>query len=252
MVTHSDSGMRRPDHACTLCLPPTGTRTWTPADPGYRTCGPCLDRLRTHLADIRDRYHQLNARPGAGAQTGGRGAPGFRSTPPANLHVIAMRDPRSSVEAKVWVGGDGRVHAEHTRAPASIRTVLETEAVNVAELRGMALPTGDVAALARWLDRQLDWITREELVVGFAHTIRGLRTQLMSVTGDPRIWVARCPNVLDLGEQVAVCDANLYYPQGGDTIMCGNPGCKRRWSRHEWNSDTPGSLANLIKVRRPA
>lgn len=251
MVTPShNTPDQRPDWACLLHTPPTDDQHWTRADDGYLTCAGCLNRLRSHLTDVAARYRRLDPTPGATGDTGTRGAPGFRSTPAAALHIVTLRDHRSSTEAHVWRGADKRVHTESTKAPASIRSVLETEAVNVAELREMTIPTGDVADLTRWLDRQLDWITRQAIVVDFARIIRGLRSQLMPVTGDPRIWVAKCPNVVTVDNHQVVCDANLYYPTSGDTIMCGNPACKRRWHRAKWNGDSPDCLSQLIADRR--
>jgi hypothetical protein len=253
MVTTSDDDTPRPQRptwACLLHSPPTGDQHWVRADDGYVTCEGCLAKLRKNLADVADRYNRLDPTPGATGETGTRGAPGFRSTPAASLHIVALRDHRSSTEAHIWRGADKRIHAESTRAPASIRSVLETEAVNIAELRGMDLPTGDVADLVRWLDRQLDWLTRERIVVEFAAVIRGLRTQLMPVTGDPRIWVATCPNIITADGHQVECGANLYYPSSGDTIMCGNPPCKRKWHRTRWNGDSPDCLSQLIADRR--
>jgi hypothetical protein len=85
----------RPDWACLLHLKPSEGRSWTRADDGYRTCSKCLDQLRATLQDIPRGYLKLNARPGATGEGGGRGVPGFRSSPAANLNIVVMRDHRS-------------------------------------------------------------------------------------------------------------------------------------------------------------
>lgn len=241
----------RPQGACVLHSAPLNDRPWKKAETGYLVCDPCFEALRTRLWDVRDRYHRLDATPGASGEAGSRGAPGFGSKPPASPHVIAVRDHRSSVEAHVWKGGDGRVHQESTKAPFSTQSVLETEAFDIAERRDVRPPTDrTVAGLVRWIDVHLDWMTREGPVIEFARTLRSLQTQLMPLTGDPRIWVAKCPNVIDLGDTTEECEANLYYPSSGDVIQCGNPKCRRRWHRTEWNSDKPGSLSRLLEDRR--
>lgn len=223
----------RPPGACQLCLPPhSNTRPWRQADPGYRTCGGCADWLETTLADIAERYARLDARPGRSGDNG-RGSPGFVSVPPGSVHIMAMRDARSSPQAHVWMGSDGRVHRESLRPPLSVVNVLQTEAWAVAEVRGYteAVP-GDVGALCRWLTAQLDWLTRQDTVADTAHALRQLQAQLRPVTGDPRIWIATCPNTIDEGEHTRTCGNNLYAPAKSDVIRCA--ACDRRWPRTKW------------------
>jgi hypothetical protein len=146
-----------------------------------------------------------------------------------------MTDPRSSSIARTWRGADGRLHRESERPPLSVFGVLDTLAWEVAETRDFAAGHGqrDVAGLCRWLDHQLDWVTREELVLEFDVELRRLVAQLRPVTGEPRIWIARCPNTIDEGDHTRQCDADLFAPTGGsETIRCG--GCGRRWPRWEW------------------
>lgn len=245
--------MQRPDWACILCPAPSDDRPWKQADDGYRTCESCLKKIRKHLADISDRYHRLDATPGAQGDIGGRGAPGFGSKPAANVHIICLRDTRSGAGAKEWTAADGKVHKESSRPPLSVFNELDTLAWDVCEQRGFDDGHGQtsVYGLCWWLDNQLDWMTRQETIPALARTVRSIRTKLMPVTGDPRIFVAKCPNVInDDAEHTHVCDSNLYYPDTGDTIMCGNPACNRKWTGTQWDSDEPGSLKNLIRDRR--
>lgn len=228
--------LARPTGSCLTCPPPLGTRSWKRATDGYRTCDQCLDRLRESLHDIAERYGKLDVRPGSSGEMGSRGAPGFGSRAPASEHIIAMMDPRSSAEAHVWVGGDGRVHRESERPPLSVYSVLETEAFDIAELRGFDNPTcTTVQGFTSWLDTQLDWITRSEIVVDFAERIRELQSQLRPVTGDRRRQIGRCPNTVERGEESEACGSPLYAPTENakdDTIRC--RACGQDWPRTEW------------------
>lgn len=233
-MNHHPHPLARPTGACLTCKPPLGTRSWIRATDGYRTCDLCLDKLRDQLADIATRYAKLDVRPGVTGD-GGRGAPGFGSRAPASVHVISVMDPRSSAEAHVWVGGDGRVHRESERPPLSVYSVLETEARDVAERRQIGdVSWGNVYELTFWLDRHLDWITRQDTVVDFAENLRALLSQLRPLTGDPKQKpFSRCPNTTgDL-----VCDGPLYAPKASSSIIhCTS--CGRDWEREkgEWEN----------------
>lgn len=223
----------RPHGACLLHPPAPEGRPWAPADDGYTTCGPCLTRLRSTLTEVRDRYQQLDAAPGNHTDHGARSSPGYNSRPPASLHVIAMTDPRSGDGARVWLAADGRVHHEPEHPPLSVRNVLETIAVDIAEQRDITPPNLTVPALTQFIDRHLDWVTRRELVVDIATHIRHLAAQLRPVTGEPgRHLIGLCPNTVDDGDHTRECSARLHAPPHGDTIAC--PTCGRRWERSEW------------------
>jgi len=232
-VTESSDPAVRPDWACLTHLPPTGTAPWRQAHEGYRTCDNCLDLIRGRLTEIAKRYGRLDPSPGASGD-GSRGAPGFGSRPPASDHVIVMTDPRSSSVARVWRGADGRLHRESERPPLSVFGVLDTLAWEVAEARGFDGGHGqrDVAGLCRWLDNQLDWITREEMVVELDVALRRLVAQLRPVTGDPRRPIGSCPNTIDDGEHTRECGTRLYAPLLGDTVAC--RACGRQWRSDEW------------------
>jgi hypothetical protein len=235
-VSAPRNALERPSGACLTCAPPLGTRSWIRATDGYRTCDMCLDKLRGQLADIATRYAKLNPRPGVTGD-GERGAPGFGSTAPASVHIIALMDPRSSSEAHVWVGGDGRVHKESERPPLSVYGVLETEARDVAELRRIDnVSWSSVYELTKWLDLHLDWITRQDTVADFAGNVRALVSQLRPLTGDPRQKpFSRCPNTIDSGEHTRTCDGPLYPPKAISSIITCRV-CGRDWERGkgEW------------------
>lgn len=229
-----DGTSERPSGACLLCPPPRESRPWRLVDSGYATCGPCLDRLREALHEIAARWAALDPRPGASGD-GGRGAPGFESRPPAQLTVICARDWRSSREARTWLGADGRVHRESERPPLSVVAELYTLAHHVAEARGLNGPTVlTVAEIARWLDLQLDWASRNPGIVGFARVLRELVAQLRPLTGEPGAKrIGKCPNTLeDEDGGTRECGAALRAPLRGDEIRCS--ACGRRWPREEW------------------
>lgn len=257
----------RPSWACQLHRPPTDGQPWMKADGGYTTCDGCLNRLRSTLRDIGTGYARLAATPGGSGDHGGRGAPGFRSTPAANLNVVAMRDPRSLpyetkmdltvyvwdpladltlepgqhgppagayVEKReVWLGQDGRTHTEQARAVLSVPGALAGICRGIADMRDLTYPRGGVDTLTRWLDNQLDWLTRQDWVAEPAAELRRLAAQIRGVH-EPRRRIGPCPNTIDEGDHTRVCGAPLYAPVRDDTIWCHAPGCGRRWPRDKW------------------
>lgn len=234
--TDEPNALERPQWACSTCLPPSSSRTWTRADPGYATCSACIDRIRERMKEVAARYLQLDPRPGASNEHGTRGAPGFGSRPPLNVGIVVMRDVRSSRDARVWMGADGRVHAEDERPSLSVQSALSGVAWAVAEHRNVSGPedSSDVYELIRWLDRHSDHIGRHgELAVELDQTLRELLAQLRPVTGDARKKIGECPNTLDEGESTRECKAPLYVPiNGSDIIEC--RACGRKWARAEW------------------
>lgn len=146
-------------------------------DAGRTLCGRCSAAFGDDLAEIAERYARLDATPGR-ADPGGRGAPGFRSSPPGSVHVMAMRDPRSLPYA--LAADDDR------RPPRSVQAALLGLAMRVRAQRGLSQgPPRTVPELADWLGRHDDWLSRDPLGVEAAREVRILRAQLRPVTGDP-------------------------------------------------------------------
>jgi len=238
--------LQRPDWACALHSPPRRTGAWIPADSGYVTCSSCDQQLRERLDDIAARYLQLDSRPGGQGGYGSRGAPGFGSRPPCNLHIVSMQDARSSSDSRVWLGGDGRVHREAQRPPLSVYGSLNCVGWAIAEHRGVDGPGDheDVHGLLRFIGRHVSYAARHvELIVELDHAVRDLLGQLKPATGDARRRIGTCPaavervDVDEYGMPVeadpARCDAPLYAPtNGADTIVCG--ACGTRWERADW------------------
>ena len=232
----SDTPNERPESACQTCPPPRKVGHWRRADPSYRTCSSCLDRLRDELREIPARYRILNAVPGAAGDPG-RGAPGFGSRSPASDHIIAMRDIRSSRNATCWRGSDDRFHQETEHPVLSVFTELDLIAWHVVETRalehGPDQPTVD--ATARFLDAHLDWLTRQDDIADHAAVIHDLVQQLRPATGEPgRRPIGHCPNTItDADDATRECGAKLFAPLAGtDSISCRQ--CGREWPRAEW------------------
>lgn len=205
MEEHDRYGpLDRPTWACQLCPPPKG-QSWTQADPKHATCGRCYDVMRERLAEVAERYLLLDPRPGASVSWGSRGSPGFVSRPPVSVHVVSMRDPRSSADARVWVGSDGRVHHEETRPPLSVFGVMSTLAWSIAEFRrnihGESTPPRDQAgvfALVNYVDGNVGFVTKHaELAVEVDTALRSLLAGMRPVTGAGRRKIGPCPTMVD-------------------------------------------------------
>ncbi len=212
----------RPGWACVLHQPPTG-REWQPADDGHCTCWACADRLRQLLGDIRWRYLHLSSTPLPHPYDGTPRPPGFGSRSPGCDHIIAMTDPRSSAQAHVWVGSDGRVHRESEHPPLSVYSVLDTWATDIAERRGYPRRTHDsVFDVCVWLAAQLDWITRQADVVDFHTDLHLLDRQLKPVTGARSIPIGRC----------TTCRTRLHASPQDNTVTCNT--CITTWTYKNW------------------
>jgi hypothetical protein len=227
---------------------------WTQAASKHVTCDGCYDRLRELIAEVAERFLVMDPRPGATLIPGMRGAPGFGSRSPASDHVIAMRDPRSSQVARVWVGGDGRVHEESMRPARSIHGTFSILAWEIAEHRDVSGPDDrdGVFALLRFIDHHLDYITRHaELAVEVSDTLHRAAWPLRTQTGDGRRFIGRCPEMVADAELLEA--ASEFYgetPQEIELVRCGAPlfaprisssaehiecfACSRVWPVSEW------------------
>lgn len=164
------------------------------------------------LSDIAERWQRIvpTAALLLSTPTTGRRAPGFASTPPGNVHLMAMRDPRT-----------------HARDQGDIRSPLEVAhwwASFVREQRGIRAPEfATVTTEISTLSFHWDWITREfepGHLVSFAYEFGAVRGQLHVVTDDPPPpTVGRCTAIVD----GARCAAPLSLPRGGTMIRC--PAC---------------------------
>lgn len=232
-MTDTPDDNERPAAACILHRPPREGWPWRLADPSYRTCSHCLDRLRERLADIGKRYRRLDPTPGATGD-GTRGAPGFGSRSPASDHVIALTDPRSSQTARTWRGSDGRLHLEDERPALSIWSALDTVSWEIAEALDLQGPDNGLTVdeQLRWIDHRLNMATQSPVCVEVSRVLRLILAALRPVTGDPRPRrVGKCPNVVDEDTQQP-CGQALYAPATSDTIRCHT--CTAEWPRSQW------------------
>lgn len=217
----------RPDGACVTHREPRDGRAWTRADPGFKTCARCHERLHGWLSplttddtgrpdSIPGLYVMLNPVPGVDG-SGGRRAPGFASRSPANDYIVAMRDRRSIKRDP----GD----------PHSVPGLLAAWSAFLVDDRGLIPPRHTVPDMAKFLDRNLDYISRQEWVEDLAEELRELHSQLRAI-GQQRRRIGICPNTIDAGDTTRQCGAGLYAPLYGDQITCGV--CGRQWARDEW------------------
>ena len=217
----------RPDGACVTHRPPGEGRAWRRADPGFKTCSACHTRIHAWLSpltvdddgrpdSIPGLYAALSPLPGVGGG-GMRRAPGFGSRSPANDHILAIRDPRSTRLEP----GD----------PHSVPGVLAAWVGLLIEERSLIPPARTVADMARFLDNHLDYLTREDWVEDFAEELRALHSQLRAI-GQQRRRIGLCPNTVDEGDTTRQCGAGLYAPLYSDVIKC--HACGREWQRADW------------------
>lgn len=218
-VPHQREILQRPAGACVIHQRPRTGTSWRRADDGFVTCADCYNRLHKWLSplgvddegridNIPGLYAALDATPGNGGT--GRRAPGFGSRSPASDRVIALKDFRTTQLDE--------------SDPYSVAGLLRgwvlwvwEERYDDAALdqpdyrqRRAELPT-TVDAAAVWLDRNLDWLTRNEIIIDFYAELKELRRQLRSATGNgggrP---VGRCMEILADGE----CRAPIFMPKG--------------------------------------
>lgn len=248
----------RPTNACQTCHHPqwhNHTWTWPTADRGYQTCNPCCQKIRDQLTETTNRYTRLDPTPTNTNQTHTTTRHPNQSTSPANDHIITMTDPRSkphpiardatiyhqnhhgeyTTKTHIWYGADGKAYQEDQHPTHSIPRTLTAWAHHIAHHTNQTLTpntTRTVPNLATWIDRHLDWLTRQPEIVHFANALRALLAQLNRVTGEPRITIGRCPNTIDNGHHTHECGAPLKAPLHGDTVRCQH--CGRTWPRAKW------------------
>lgn len=191
---------------CVLC---SGLRA-NIARSGGCTCWSCHDRLTAMLSEIVTRYARLSARP-QGGQDFGRRAPGFHSRPPVNIHIAALRDPRTSPLEL------GEPHAPLNLLLTWSRWVRQIRGQDrvryPAELDDLAI----IAVESTYLSTAMDWITRQPWVIDLHDQTRAVVAQLRSATGEPNPRpVGTC--------QVTDCGHPLFLPKAGLDMRCGGCG----------------------------
>lgn len=195
---------------CVLCPP---HRAKLVRDGGV-TDWDCHARLHDQLVEIAERFALLSAAPGVGAVSGRR-APGFHSRPPLNLHIAALRDPRTAPAElgephsapNLLISWASWVRAARRQAPATY-----------AELTDQ----GIVVAEAGYLTGSIDWLTRQPWITTLADQARVVLSQLRSATGDPNPRpIGFCTDdPLDR----PTCGHPLFAPDSGGIVHCAGCG----------------------------
>lgn len=183
-----------------------------PAPEGYQLCDRCILRVRDTMTDIVSRYTALLSLWASlpARESADRSMAGFRSTPPGDVHLMALRDPRTvAIEP-----GDLRSAIEVLHAWARI----------VRGHRGIVAPREPITvdSESATLLFHGDWIYREwspEVIRQYVGELAETRAQLLAVTrtDDPPRVVGRCTSRVD-GQR---CAATLYLPERGSIIRCG-------------------------------
>lgn len=188
-----------------------------PAPSGFQCCDRCVTRLRDTLHEIVERWRRIvpdSALLPAGNGLVDRRAPGFESTAPGNVHVMALRDVRT-----------------HATEPGDLRSPLEVAYAWASRVRSWRLITparyATVDSEIVTLLFHLDWIVREfqpGTLAQFAQELTDVRAQLRAVTDEPAPpVVGHCTAIVDQRR----CGAPLRLPTGGTSIRC--PGCRARY-----------------------
>jgi hypothetical protein len=215
------------------------------------------DRDTQAPASIPAYWARLDPAPGVtGIQD--RRAPGFRSSPPLNLHAVVLRDDRSrrGPAVDVWYparAGDGQpdldkpLH-EPSGEPAPIGRTLANVARRVWDQlahEGPDLPNGDVTTggvlgLSAWLLDHIDDITAHPAAADFHSQLGELQEQLRVATGDPRDPpVGQCIELVHRSgglQEQEYCEHPLYLPppRPGVTIAPGEPVLRCRRCRRPY------------------
>lgn len=204
------------------------------APEGYLLCARCALDLQHALDDITRIYASLDGPdallPRAGG--GGRGSPGYRSTVPLNLYLVALTD-RRTVARRPHDPHDvlGVLHswAEQVREQTGIGV---RHPRNSAELREYKSVTSAVAVLIR----MRDWITRQDWAEAFTREVLEIRDALREATGEARgrVRIGRCITTLTDPDtqEPHLCGYLLQASPDDKAIRC--PRCSAWWPRLYW------------------
>jgi len=193
---------------CILC--PEGRERI--ARPGGMTDWVCHQRIGEQLDEIVTRYARLSATV-SHSHDFGRRAPGYHSRPPLNIHVAALRDPRTApvvvgephaplnlfISWANWIRGERRQAVLATYPTQDNLEILDFE--------------------HRYLAVSMDWITRQPWIPRLAEQAKAVLGQLRSATGEP--------NPRPIGDCEG-CGHPLFPPTEGKVIRCG--GCETEYS----------------------
>ncbi len=191
-----------------------------PAPAGYQLCDRCDTRLRDMIGEIVDRYQLLLDLPADLPATppAQRRMPGYRSTPPGDVHIMALRDVRTvAVEP-----GDPRSALEVLHGWATIVRRWQGS-ISAGNSGAVTVETEAASLLFHW-----DALIRDgqpHVLAQLATELAEVRGQLRAVTDDesPRAVIGYCTRDLtDTHNREYVCATPLRLPASGTTIRCGD------------------------------
>lgn len=192
-----------------------------------RLCSPCLTRLDKMLdpanmgsvfnaalsPSIPVLYGRLDAQPGSTGLSA-VSTTGFESSPPANLHVLALRDARTRARGG---GAD-----DDLRAPNSPLSVLRWSASMLGRQCPRGVDPADVQAMAAWMHLWLDELAGVELIGDVHAELRRVQVVLRHAQpggdGGPRpvghCWVLVDEHGREDEQGAYLCAEPLYAPPG--------------------------------------
>lgn len=168
---------------------------------GWVLCHGCVRQLDDTLAEIGHAHRLLDPRPAR--RGGGRGAPGYRSTPPADLDVITLTDPRTAITRE-----DG-----YTGATVNVLAGWGPTGATVADLVTNLRGGLDQLAARPWAADLLDAAARQ---------LRRLQRAIGDL--DPEVVVGGCPVLVD----DRACQGRIRASAFGHPAVCGR--CGSRWT----------------------
>lgn len=169
----------------TLCILPS-CRTHADIEPGAQTCAACREHLTRQLGEIETYLTVVSAVPSRSGDFGPH-RPGFASSPPARLDVIAMLDPRTELNG---FGPDDVLD----EVPNIGEDLAGWWRVAAQERDELSVPPGaGSGAAATALRTSIGWICRQPWVDGFAADVARVHGALARACGDqPAKPLGRC------------------------------------------------------------
>jgi hypothetical protein len=162
-----------------LCVIPS-CRTHADVEPGAQTCSACREHLTRQLGEIESYLSIVSAAPSRSGDFGPH-RPGFSSSPPARLDVIAMLDPRTELNGF----GPDDVLDELPNIGEDLAGWWKVM-VEEHEYRAIVGGTGMLItpAIPRELRGEIGWICRQPWVDEFAADIGRVHGALARACGD--------------------------------------------------------------------
>lgn len=197
-------------------------------------CTACLRRLTGLLAAIPAGHARLDPAPGAAGPSGGRGAPGYGSRPPARVDVLSLLvAPGHAVTSRPLVVDEPDERAdpdtpENAPGHAPLVVAVGRWADRAREdglLPGLAGPR-TVAGECLRLSGIVELLAARWWVGDMVRDLAGTAHRLRAALGEPdapTVPVGRCPRLVD----DTPCDGPVRARLTADTATCAR--CHHRW-----------------------